>query len=177
MVNLASVWSFRGRDDKAIVMLRRAVALQEENLGPSHPTLALMLGNLANAELRSGRVEEAKTLYARVIAIQEQALGPEHPDLALALSGLGATAMQRGRPSEAVGPLERAVAIRSKGDVPPELLAEARFGLAQALLGCAGGSASRDHSRARGHSDVPRARRRWRKGVCGDPRVARREER
>jgi tetratricopeptide (TPR) repeat protein len=56
-------------------LLRRALALREQLLGPAHPELAPGLYNLALFYEEQGRCQEAEALYRRLAAIEEQQPG------------------------------------------------------------------------------------------------------
>jgi tetratricopeptide (TPR) repeat protein len=105
--------------------------------------VALSLNNLAVAHGKAGRSDEAKALYARALAAWEGSVGPDHPDVGRPLFGLATIAIDEGRPADAVPLLERALRVREAADIDPELVAAARFSLAQALW-----NADQDRTRA-----------------------------
>jgi eukaryotic-like serine/threonine-protein kinase len=146
--NLAAVHEVLGAYDEAEGLYARTLTVLETALGPEHPNVASSLGNLANVHYATGAYDEATRLHARALASLEKALGPDHPDLAYPLMGLGKVALAQHRPSDAVPLAARAVALREQRGIAAELLAEARFALAQALWD-APSDASRDRTRAR----------------------------
>ena len=60
-------------------LLRRALAINEQSLGPDHPEVATNLNNLARLLQDTNRRSEAEPLLRRALAIFESSLGPEHP--------------------------------------------------------------------------------------------------
>ena len=59
--------------------LRDALALQEAELGPSHPDVASTLNNLGVVCERTGNDAEAERCYRRACEIVSAAFPPEHP--------------------------------------------------------------------------------------------------
>ena len=68
-----------GDIDAAEQLLRRAVRLQEGNLGPHHPDLANTLNNLGVVCEKTGRLDEAEGCYRRAYEIAAAAFEPDHP--------------------------------------------------------------------------------------------------
>jgi hypothetical protein len=66
---------------EAEALLRRALAIQEQLLGPAHVDLAPTLNNLAFLVASGGELKEAEELYRRAIASLEQTVEPTHPTL------------------------------------------------------------------------------------------------
>jgi len=60
-------------------LLRRALAIKENTLGPDHPQVATNLRNLAVLLGKRGDYAAAEPLLRRALAIDEKALGPDHP--------------------------------------------------------------------------------------------------
>jgi tetratricopeptide (TPR) repeat protein len=74
-----------GRFQEAIPLAQRALAINENALGPVHPDTATSLNNLAALYRATGAYAKAEPLYQRALAIHEKALGPGHPDTATSL--------------------------------------------------------------------------------------------
>ncbi|MEM9459372.1 MAG: tetratricopeptide repeat protein [Myxococcota bacterium] len=149
--NLGNVFTSQGDYENAQEHHERALAIKEKALGLEHPYVAKSLSNLGSVHLRRGDYEEAKRYCERALAIWENALGSEHPDVALSLVGLAMVALKMGDSETARENGERAVSIRKDTMVAPQLLAEARFVLAQALW-------SEKHERPRAHVLAVQAR-------------------
>ena len=66
--------------------MRRALAIDEQSLGPDHPNVAIRLNNLAQLLKATNRLAEAEPLMRRALAIDEQSLGPDHPNVAIETS-------------------------------------------------------------------------------------------
>jgi tetratricopeptide (TPR) repeat protein len=129
--NLASAHMSVGDLEKAKTPLERALAILEK--GSEHPSVAAVLYNLALVHEDTGEPDQAMACFQRAIAVKERVFGPDHPKVANSLVGLARVLVDQRRPGEAVSVASRAVALREKQGVSPELLAKARFVLAQAL--------------------------------------------
>ena len=70
--------------DRAVVHIRSALGIWEEQLGQHHPKVAVALNNLGSAMVALDRRVEAKALFERALAIYRSALGPSHPKVAIA---------------------------------------------------------------------------------------------
>ncbi|MBK8988984.1 MAG: tetratricopeptide repeat protein [Chloroflexi bacterium] len=92
----------------------RALAINEQSFGPTHPDTAQSLNNLGYLLRAMGQLADARPYYERALAIREQALGPTHPDTALSLNNLGALLQVMGQLADARPYYERALAIREQ---------------------------------------------------------------
>ena len=72
-----------GRHAAAACLNERALAIQEEALGPNAPDVAQSLNNLAQVYRAQGEGARALPLLQRAVGIAEQVLGPQHPRTAL----------------------------------------------------------------------------------------------
>jgi len=104
----------RARYAEVEPLYRRALAIDEQALGPDHPATATSLNNLAGLYRAQGRWAEAEPLLQRALAIREQALGPDHPATATSLNNLASLYQDQGRWAEAEPLFERALAIREQ---------------------------------------------------------------
>jgi hypothetical protein len=59
--------------------VRRALAIQQDRLGPVHPETATGLNRLARLLQEQGDSAAAAPLFERALAIRERVLGPDHP--------------------------------------------------------------------------------------------------
>ncbi|GJL61086.1 MAG: hypothetical protein NPIRA03_39430 [Nitrospirales bacterium] len=84
----------RARYTGAEPLFQRALAIQEQDLGPTHPDVATSLNNLGELYRSQGQYADAEPLYQRALAIREEALSPTHPDVATSLNNLGGTLSQ-----------------------------------------------------------------------------------
>jgi len=95
-------------------MYERALAINEQVLGPSHPRTALSLNNLAAVLADLGDDAAAISLLERSLAVHEQVRGSKHPTTAFVLINL-ADIYKRQRDYVAARPLlERALIIREQ---------------------------------------------------------------
>jgi tetratricopeptide (TPR) repeat protein len=118
---------------EALPLFERALALQEQRLGPKHPALATTLNNLGQAHVDASDDANAIVAYARALAIAEAALGPQHGRLAYSLVGLGNAYARQRQWSQALPMLKRAVAILDKVEADPASRGEVRIALADAM--------------------------------------------
>ena len=115
LLNQAGYYLYeRGRYREAEPLLQRALAIQEQELGASHPDTAQSLNNLAGLYDRQGKYVEAEPLYQRALAIREQELGASHPDTAQSLNNLAELYRVQGKYVEAEPLYQRALAIKEQ---------------------------------------------------------------
>ena len=91
--------------------MRRALAIDEQSLGPDHPNVAIRLNNLALLLQDTNRLAEAEPLMRRALAIDEQSLGPDHPNVAIHLNNLAQLLQDTNRLAEAEPLMRRALEI------------------------------------------------------------------
>ena len=106
----------RAQYTQAEALLKRALALREELLGPKHPEVATAIDSLASAYFEQGKYLQAESLYQQALPIREQAFGPEHPEVAKSLNMLAHLRyfIHENTYDEAEQMFRRALAIREK---------------------------------------------------------------
>jgi tetratricopeptide (TPR) repeat protein len=109
--NLAGLFVHQGDYATAQPLLERALAIDEQVLGPTHPYTASSLNNLAELLKRQGDYATAQPLLERALAIYEQVLGPTHPDTAGSLNNFALLLESQGDYAGAKLLYERALAI------------------------------------------------------------------
>ena len=77
-----------GKDEEAVPIAQRALALAERLHGPDHPDVGASLNNLAALYQSQARYVEAEPLYKRALSIREKAWGPDHPHVGNSLNNL-----------------------------------------------------------------------------------------
>jgi tetratricopeptide (TPR) repeat protein/transcriptional regulator with XRE-family HTH domain len=109
--------------EQAEPLLRQAIQIKEQVLGPAHPDVALSLTRLADLNIDQGKHEQAESLLHRAMGIQEQSLGPEHPDVASSLTKLAHLYRMQGKYERAERLFLRAVCIgeQALGPEHPDL--------------------------------------------------------
>jgi tetratricopeptide (TPR) repeat protein len=95
-------------------LFERALAIDEEALGPDHIDTAAALNNLAGLLKDQGDAAAARPLYERALAIAEKASGTDHLDTAAARNNLAVVLRGLGDYAAARPLLERALQIRDK---------------------------------------------------------------
>jgi uncharacterized protein YoaH (UPF0181 family) len=81
-------------------MMRRALAIDEQSLGPDHPNVARNLHNLAVLLQATNRLADAKPLGRRALKIWAKSLGAEHPNSQLAAQNFIYLLMAKGLSQE-----------------------------------------------------------------------------
>ena len=114
MTLLAWALQWLGRYEEAQTHLDRALAIQEEVLGPDHIETAYVLYRLGWQYRLLGEYQAARDCYERALPIIEKARGPDDPWLAQYLADLGVVQADLGDASAATQNYRRALAIREK---------------------------------------------------------------
>jgi CHAT domain-containing protein len=89
------------------------LAVTEQVLGPTHPTIATYAHNLATLYRTQGHFAEAEALLERALAIAEKT-APDHPNTAKVLINLAELYREQGRYAEAETHSKQAFAIAEK---------------------------------------------------------------
>lgn len=111
LLGLARVRRLTGEAD-ASPLLERALQIQENLLGPSHPVVASLLTELAQAKLAElFLAEEGLYLATRALAIRRHVFGGGHPLVGESLANVGDQWLGRGRPQMARPHYEEAVQV------------------------------------------------------------------
>jgi tetratricopeptide (TPR) repeat protein len=92
-------------------LMRRALQIDEQSLGPNHPNVARDLNNLGQLLRATNRLYEAEPLMCRALQIDEQSSGPDHPIVAIRLNNLAQLLQATNRLSEAEPLIRRALEI------------------------------------------------------------------
>ena len=108
----------QGRTRQAEMLYKRALVVQEKNLGKNHPDLARTCSDLALLYDGQKAFTTAVTYYKRALVVQEKNLSKNHPDLARTLEHLAVLLKKAARPEEAATMEARARAIRSQPSPP-----------------------------------------------------------
>jgi tetratricopeptide (TPR) repeat protein len=138
LTNLAANYRDMGSPEAALPVLRRALEIAEQAVGPVHPHVAGLLFNLGLCFSDLGRYDEAAGLLRQALAAQERLLGGDHPSVGDTLVGIGSNWTRRGRPELALPLLRRALAIfaaKAPGTPNEWAIAEAELGNAERGLG------------------------------------------
>lgn len=111
------------RLSEAEPLMRRALELDEKRLGPDHPNVSILLGNLAVLLLDTNRSAEAEPLMRRALELDERSLGPDHPNVARGLGNLAMLLQANHRLEEAESLIRRALDLdeRSLGPDHPNV--------------------------------------------------------
>jgi eukaryotic-like serine/threonine-protein kinase len=130
--NEATVLTALSRHDEAVTRYERVLVLSADN--PRHPLRGVVLSNLAESYVGLGKPAEALELFEQGMAILADATGPETIYYAAAQAGSGHALVELGRNVEAVERLEAALRVMQQVTADDQMLAEAGFDLARALV-------------------------------------------
>ncbi len=112
LLNLGALMSdVEGRDEEAIALYKRAIAIQKEVFRGDNDDLAMTLGNLAIVYRHAGNYAEAERLQLEALGMRERVLGSGHRDVALGLNNLGVVYSDQNRWDEAESAQLRSLAI------------------------------------------------------------------
>jgi CHAT domain-containing protein/Tfp pilus assembly protein PilF len=103
-----------GKYDTALPLAERALAMQEQALGPQHPLVAQSLNNLASLYQVTGKYNQAEPLLQRAVRMTERVQGPQHPEVATMLVNLAELYREKGDYQQAEPLYQRALAIRER---------------------------------------------------------------
>jgi tetratricopeptide (TPR) repeat protein len=104
----------RGKYAEVEALFRKALAVDEEVLGPRHPYTARTYVNLAANLQAQGRAKEAEALFRKALAVGEEVLGPRHPFTALSSINLATNLDAQGRAKEAEPLYRQALAVKEE---------------------------------------------------------------
>jgi tetratricopeptide (TPR) repeat protein/predicted Ser/Thr protein kinase len=117
--SLATVRTLTGDLAGARTLQGRALALQEEALGPDHPIVAGTLQGLATTLNNLAAYPEALAANERSLKIREAVLGPQHSDVARSLTNQGLILRRMGDyPGALAHPREAPPPICERGPRP-----------------------------------------------------------
>jgi tetratricopeptide (TPR) repeat protein/tRNA A-37 threonylcarbamoyl transferase component Bud32 len=111
VTQLASVATFQGEIEQALVHYQRALSLLQRTRDPSHPDIGRMYLSLGELASQDGRHTDARAFLESAVANFEAALGPEHPLLGYTLGSLGYVAAWQGDFAFGRAQLERSISI------------------------------------------------------------------
>ena len=113
---------------------RKAVAIRQANFKTAnHPSVALNLHNLGEAQRFQGHHEDARATLTRALEIKRNHLDADHPSIALTATALGRVLVALGELDEALKLLEPAAANREDGKGSSDAHGETFFAYAMAL--------------------------------------------
>jgi tetratricopeptide (TPR) repeat protein len=141
-----AIWG-NGKSSDAEALLKSALAIRREQLGPNDPKVAQVIERLGALAFNRGNFAEAENQFRQALAIDVGALGEESVPAAFLMGDLGAAFREQGRYGEAEKIVQHSLAIRKKLLPPDDLaiggslnnlgriyLAEHRYAEAKAVL-------------------------------------------
>ncbi|MFO0576281.1 MAG: serine/threonine-protein kinase [Polyangia bacterium] len=116
--HLAVALGHLGKSDEKLAALRRALAIQEELLGPQHPLLGELIERLGDALADRREFAESESMYRRALAVRESGLEPTDPRIAESLADLALLLYDMERSAAALPLLHRALQINERAFGP-----------------------------------------------------------
>lgn len=120
LVDLGNANLFQGKYDEAEAIIKKALVIREQALGPNDPAVALALNNLGLVYQARGSAQLAEENYRRVLMIEEKTLGVNHPEYARTLTNLAVVCQELGKYGEAEASFKRALDIRERIQGPDQ---------------------------------------------------------
>lgn len=117
---LGTVHRNLGQYSQARELLRRAIELRRETLGPQHLDVATSEYVMAGLLRRLGEFDEAEKRYRTALDIRLAALGPDHRDVAGSWMGLANVFLERGEYGKARPLYEKALASAERALGPDD---------------------------------------------------------
>jgi serine/threonine protein kinase/Tfp pilus assembly protein PilF len=114
METIGAVYRNLGLYDDSEPLVRKALEIRENQLGPEDLQVAQSLMGLALLFEKQGKYPEAEAYSQRSIEIQEKSLKPDHPDIAKSLHLLGRIYYRQIKFDETLKYYTRALEIREK---------------------------------------------------------------
>jgi eukaryotic-like serine/threonine-protein kinase len=130
LINVGVLERGAGNLDAARTAYERALVIRLRLLGPDHPGIAEIEGNLGNLDFQLKRIDDAERHYRRTLEIRSATLGPDHIDVARALWSIAKIDEARGRFAEAIAGYERSLAVADRTTGQPDWTAASRSKLA-----------------------------------------------
>lgn len=98
----------------------------KQSLGPNHPNIAALFGNIGNVCLELEAYDRAYMFYQEVLRVEEHCFGKKHPEIAVTLFNIGTIEYARGHYSNAIRAFQSTMKIQ-----------KAVFGVDSAVIGLA----------------------------------------
>jgi len=86
--NMAVVYMFAGRSDKALVLFEQAVALKRASFGNDHPQVATSLVEIGIQLFAQEKFQEAMDAFQETKRIRLKSMSPKHPLVAMVLNNI-----------------------------------------------------------------------------------------
>ena len=112
--NMGQVFHRQADFDKALAAHRKSLTIDENVLGPNHPSVAVSLNNIGIVLNDKAEYRKSLKYHKKALAIWKKVLGPQHPNVAVSLNNLGLVSWNNGKYKKALVYSERALEIREK---------------------------------------------------------------
>ncbi|PRP94879.1 serine/threonine-protein kinase [Enhygromyxa salina] len=119
--------------EEAVEHYRKAVKIREANSDGEHPSVAVNLHNLAEAQRWLGNYLDARRDLERSLEIKRKHMDEDHPSVLLTITALGRVLTELGESEAALALLRSAADPSKQQERSPDVIAESLFALARAV--------------------------------------------
>ena len=117
---LGRVYSEQGKFADAEPLLKDALAIYRDKMGPHSVRVAVALNELASCHHKQGEYSQAEALCLEALAINMKALGPDTPSVASTANNLAEIYQKEGKDDAAEPLFRQALAVYSKTQQNPD---------------------------------------------------------
>jgi eukaryotic-like serine/threonine-protein kinase len=139
---------------------RKAVKVREANSDGEHPSVAVNLHNLAEAQRWQGDYVDARAALERSLAIKRKHMDEDHPSVVLTTTALGRVLVELGEGEAALALLRPTADPSKQAERSPDAIGETLFALARALQ-LAAKDREREQAAIEAHELATQARARY----------------
>ena len=121
--NMANVYGGKGETDKALEYYNKSLAVERNNLGESHPSMAASYNNMANVYHSVSERDKALEYFNKALTIQLNTRGEHHQGVATSYSNMVSVYSEKGELDKALEYCHKALTIQlnTVGDNHPDV--------------------------------------------------------
>ena len=111
---IAQMYRREGQQGRALDAYASALRGMKHALGPYHPNVAAILGNMGNLQNEMGDFDAAYDTYQEVLGIESYRLGFSHPEVAVSIHNIATIEVARGNFDHALSLYSKVLALQKK---------------------------------------------------------------
>lgn len=111
---IAQMYRHQGQHGRALDAYGAALRGMKHALGPYHPNVAAILGNMGNLQNEMGDFDAAYETYQEVLGIESYRLGFSHPEVAVSIHNIATIEVARGNFDHALSLYGKVLALQKK---------------------------------------------------------------
>jgi tetratricopeptide (TPR) repeat protein len=111
---IAQMYRHQGQHGRALDAYGAALRGMKHALGPYHPNVAAILGNMGNLQNEMGDYDAAYDTYQEVLGIESYRLGFSHPEVAVSIHNIATIEVARGNFDHALSLYAKVLALEKK---------------------------------------------------------------